>query len=243
MELDGYCKELELAFEYHGSQHYDSHSFFGGGNLAQRKQDDSVKEMVCKQNDVVLITIPYTIKYEEMQKYIIEKCKKNSVELPNEIKVVDYTTFNVYLLEKIKDMQELAASKGGKCLSKVYVNCNTKLQWRCIEGHTFLMNPASVQQGQWCPYCAGVAKLTIEEMQELARQKGGVCLSNKYINDRTKLKWRCKEGHVWDAMPHNIKSGHWCPKCKKGESGYNIKSTIQEMQELAKEKGGTCLST
>jgi hypothetical protein len=238
MELDGYCKELNLAFEYHGSQHFESSSFFTGGNLAQRKQDDAVKEMVCKQNDVTLITIPYTIQYEEMQKYIIEECKKNNVELPTEIKSVDYTTFNVYRLEKIKDMQELADSKGGKCLSEVYVNCNTKLHWRCKEGHTFLMNPNSVQQDQWCPHCAGVAKLTIEEMQEIARGRGGECLSTVYVNGRTKLKWQCKEGHTWETAPHNVKHGSWCPVC----SG-NISLTIQNMQELARQKNGSCLST
>jgi len=238
MELDGYCKELKLAFEYQGSQHFESSSFFGGGNLVQRKKDDEKKEMLCKQNDVALITIPYTVEYEDLQKYIIEECKKNRVELPDEIKSVDYTTLNVYRLEKIKDMQEFAEVKGGKCLSDVYVNCMTKLQWRCNEGHTFLMSPNSVQHGQWCPYCAGVARLTIEEMQEIARDRGGKCLSTAYKNNSTKLKWQCREGHVWTASPGNVKYGNWCPSC----SG-NITLTMQDMQELAQQKGGKCLST
>ena len=237
MELDGYCKDLKLAFEYQGSQHFESSSLFTGGNLAQRKKDDVVKEMVCKQNEVALIIIPYTIEYGDMQKYIIEECKKNSVKLPNEIKSVDYTTFDVYRLEKIKDMQEFAELKGGTCLSDVYVNCETKLQWKCREGHTFLMTPNKVQQGHWCPYCAGVAKLTIEEMHDLAKLKGGRCLSTVYVNGRTKLKWQCKEGHTWETAPSNVKHGSWCPVC----SG-NISLTIQNMQVLARQKGGKCLS-
>ena len=44
-------------------------------------------------------------------------------------------------------------------------------------------------------------------MRELAQQKGGKCLSNKYINVDTKLRWKCGEGHIWESIPYLIKSG------------------------------------
>ena len=37
----------------------------------------------------------------------------------------------------IERMRELAAAKGGKCLSDVYVNSASKLQWQCARGHTW----------------------------------------------------------------------------------------------------------
>ena len=39
-------------------------------------------------------------------------------------------------------------------------------------------------------------KLTIKDMQELAKARGGKCLSKKYVNGRVKLKWKCAEGHM-----------------------------------------------
>ena len=56
-------------------------------------------------------------------------------------------------------------------------------------------------------------KYRIEDMQKLAISRSGRCLSKNYINTNTKLKWQCKKGHIWEAIPSNIKKGTWCPKC------------------------------
>ena len=137
----------------------------------------------------------------------------------------------------IEEMQKIAESRGGKCLSKEYVNNYNKLKWQCAEGHVWKATPNNVKQGSWCPFCAGKKKLTIEEMQELAESRGGKCLSKKYINAHTKLKWQCAKGHIWEAAPSHVKQGNWCIICAGTQ-----KLTIEEMQELAESRGGKCLS-
>jgi uncharacterized Zn-finger protein len=138
----------------------------------------------------------------------------------------------------IEEMQQIAKARGGKCLSKEYIDSHTKLKWRCREGHEWKAIPASTKRGSWCPYCSGSLKLTIREMQEIAAKRGGECLSKKYINALSKLKWQCKEGHRWEAPPHRIKTqGSWCPYCAK-----KAKLTMEELQRIAEEKGGACLS-
>ena len=52
-------------------------------------------------------------------------------------------------------------------------------------------------------------------MRKLAIERGGKCLSTKYTSNKTKLRWQCKKGHEWEAIPHNIKQGHRCPKCSE----------------------------
>ena len=111
-------------------------------------------------------------------------------------------------------MHKLAEKKGGKCLSIEYVNTRTKLKWQCKEGHVWEAKPKKIKRGTWCPICARNVRLTIEKMHKLAEKKGGKCLSTEYVNTRTKLKWQCKEGHVWEARPDNIKRGTWCPICR-----------------------------
>jgi len=96
----------------------------------------------------------------------------------------------------------------------------------------------SIKGGSWCPYCVGTAKLTIEEMHQIAKSRGGKCLSDKYINNATKLKWQCKKGHVWETIPMAVKrhkgtKGSWCPQCNG-----TIKLTIKEMRQIAKSRGG-----
>jgi len=54
---------------------------------------------------------------------------------------------------------------------------------------------------------------TIEEMRKIAKKKGGKCLSKTYKNDRTKLTWQCGDGHIWQAIPTNVRRKAWCPHC------------------------------
>jgi len=54
-------------------------------------------------------------------------------------------------------------------------------------------------------------RLTIELMQQLALQKGGVCLSRTYKNNQVHLQWKCKNNHTFTSMPMNVKAGKWCP--------------------------------
>lgn len=139
----------------------------------------------------------------------------------------------------IEDMGKMAEERGGKCLSDYYVNSATHLKWQCSKGHIWDATPDNVKWGgNWCPTCAGKVKVTIEDMHELARNRGGKCLSNKYINSKTPLEWECLQGHTWYTAPSNIKKGTWCPLC----SG-KVKQTIEDMHELAKKHDGKCLSS
>ncbi len=88
-------------------------------------------------------------------------------------------------------------------------------------------------------------KLTIEEMHQIAKDRGGRCLSTKYIDNNTKLEWSCDvAGHPqWEATPGNIKAGKWCKQCGREVGGRKQRLTIEEMQQIAKDRGGRCLST
>lgn len=116
-------------------------------------------------------------------------------------------------------MQNLALEKHGRCLSDVYVNTKTKLTWECSKGHQWESVPGSIMQGCWCPKCAGQAKPSIGEMQSIAIQRTGKCLSKVYVSTHEKLRWECAEGHKWSAVPSSIKRGSWCPFCATTRKG------------------------
>ena len=137
----------------------------------------------------------------------------------------------------IEECQKFAIKKEGECLSEKYINSHTKMKWKCKEGHQWKTIFSIIKRGSWCPKCTGTQRLTLEECQNVAKERSGKCLSTKYTNYSTKMKWECKEGHYWKTSFHSIKSGSWCPKC----SG-NIKLTLEKCKEVAEEKGGKCLS-
>jgi len=54
---------------------------------------------------------------------------------------------------------------------------------------------------------------TLKDMQELAKSRGGQCLSTAYKDIKSKLKWKCGFGHEWEASPRSPLTGHWCAEC------------------------------
>ncbi|WP_041490366.1 hypothetical protein [Burkholderia ambifaria] len=58
------------------------------------------------------------------------------------------------LRSSIEEMQALAATRGGLCLSTEYHGKGVKLTWQCHRGHVWETRPLNVRAGNWCPQCA-----------------------------------------------------------------------------------------
>lgn len=116
--------------------------------------------------------------------------------------------------DSIEKYKRLAQTRGGECLSENYTNGKIPLTWKCKSGHVWDARPSNVQTGTWCVICAGRAKPTIAIIQEVAKERGGKCLDDQYLNAKTDMKWKCSEGHEWKASWNSISSRKsWCPVC------------------------------
>lgn len=67
----------------------------------------------------------------------------------------------------IEDLTIEAAKRGGKCLSVKYGGIDENYDWACKNGHNWSARAYHVLKGSWCPACAGVAKITLESMQNI----------------------------------------------------------------------------
>src|SRR5438876_1213383 len=137
---------------------------------------------------------------------------------------------------KLEDAQRIARKRGGRCLSTRYSKSAVKMLWQCAKGHEWEAVAPSIKMGAWCPFCVGRGR-TIKDMRELAQSRSGQCLSPIYGGTKTRLRWRCAEGHVWNSTPKNVLRGTWCPVCPGIQ-----RLSIALMQPIAREKGGECLS-
>ncbi len=99
-------------------------------------------------------------------------------------------------LELLRDAREIARERGGKVLAEHVQNSLSRLLWQCAQGRRWKARLAKVKGGTWCPACAGRQVLTIRDMRKLAMERGGRCLSAKYVNNATPLEWRCSQHHV-----------------------------------------------
>jgi hypothetical protein len=144
-------------------------------------------------------------------------------------------------------LQQIAVERGGRCLSVAYVNSSHRIRWRCAASHEWLARAHSIRGGNWCPACAHNQRLKLEEMRQIAKERGGRCLSTTYKNTSTPLVWVCRHGHRWKACAANVKpgsrrKGSWCRECYNRRRSFHEKLSITAMRHLAMTRGGTCVS-
>jgi hypothetical protein len=72
LELDCYNEELKIAIEYNGSQHYKFPNSFHSSKekFIQQVRRDKYKAKMCEKFGVYLISVPYTVPYENIEEYI-----------------------------------------------------------------------------------------------------------------------------------------------------------------------------
>lgn len=70
LELDGYCKAHELAFEYQGIQHYQYVPFMHKTKheFKLQKERDDRKKLLCKRHGVYLIDVPYWYNFHDSKR-------------------------------------------------------------------------------------------------------------------------------------------------------------------------------
>src|SRR5580658_7384052 len=89
----------------------------------------------------------------------------------------------------------------------------------------------------------------LREMQAIAKERGGQCLSTEYVNSSTPLIFKCgnPEHEPWSAISYTVKNrGTWCKRCADEAQRLTPEekgAALREMQAIAKERGGQCLST
>ncbi len=54
---------------------------------------------------------------------------------------------------------------------------------------------------------------TLKLLNKIAMLRGGKCLSDVYMNNKSPLIWKCQNGHIWKTSASTIKRGCWCPAC------------------------------
>jgi hypothetical protein len=255
LELDGFCAKLHLAFEHQGAQHFERVARFHTREkeFERGQMLDDCKRQLCNEHNVRLIEIlevPRYIAITQLREYIKQECLHLKVLLPSNFDTSVIDLREAYCLNsqsKLSVLQEMATGREGKLLSDTYFGERSKLKWACQQGHVWEAAPYVIRRGSWCKKCASAAiadrqRGDIEECMSIAKGWGGQCLSTEYVNVITKLRWQCDKGHIWEAVPNNIRNGQWCPICVVERRAAAQRDTIAEMRRIAEDRGGSCIS-
>ncbi len=114
----------------------------------------------------------------------------------------------------IEEIRVLAKERNIELISTNYEGLHKKHEWKCQKGHIWMAIPYNIiEKDTKCPDCCTSQKLTIEEARRRAKLRGFEFLSESYYGVETKYKWKCQDGHIWEARAVHVFGGGGCHKC------------------------------
>ena len=256
MELDGYNEELGLAFEFQGEQHFYFVPFFHRTEAAfhKRLQDDKLKKELCKIRDITLICPDYSIDTDDLEPFLRSELRKAKPQIKLNSDSLNWREMNIGNEEVrrnyLQELMDIAEAKGGKCLSKVYINNHTKLLFKCgnKEHDQWSVVPSSIKNGTWCEECGNESigeknKTPLQKIKELCEKKDLIFLDicrNKYKQIAYKVVYRCS--HEAILTKTQIDGDTACQECFQPRRGETQRCTIEEARKLAAARNGALLS-
>ncbi len=81
LELDCFDPELKIAVEYNGVQHYKYVPYFHKNKEAflNQKYRDQMKRQKCKENGILLIEVPNTMKLEDIKGFLEKELRRKGI--------------------------------------------------------------------------------------------------------------------------------------------------------------------
>lgn len=212
MEIDGFCKELMIGFEYQGIQHFSKQIY--GGNLEQRVADDIQKAELCKVNDVHLFILTHEMSYTDFPEEIAKQAYSFGLDMPKGWESTDVDIFEAFVREdRIEELREILAKRFIEVLSPKYLGSNEFVELRCLrcrntwkaKGNAFFNSRKTAGCDKCARRRAGLLnKLTMADLAEFARRYNGEVLSEEYVKRNHWYNWRCKEGHEFEGNFNNM---------------------------------------
>jgi hypothetical protein len=223
MEIDGYCQELGIGFEYQGIQHFSLPLY--NSDVNQRIEDDKFKADMCANNGVKLFILTYEMKYEDFPYEISKQAAVLNVGMPDNWKNISVNIYQAYIREdRIAELRELLRKRLIEVLSPKYLGSNEYVELRCLKcehiwkakGNAFFNS----RKVAGCDKCARAKvglrnKLSLNDLSDFAARNGGEVLSKEYIQRNAWYVWRCKQGHEFEGNFNNmVFRKQFCPICE-----------------------------
>jgi hypothetical protein len=129
-------------------------------------------------------------------------------------------------LNKIKKIIE---KKSIECLSSIYINAHTKMDFRClICDWEWSTKPNNIQQKNGCPKCGNSVKYKENEINKKLSKKN-IKLISPYKGMKYYHDWECLIcGNEWKGLASNICHRSGCPECSQLKRIKNFKETIRK---------------
>lgn len=232
LQLDGYSKQRNIAFEYQGYQHYTKDSFFHTKpkDFGSQKNRDSQKKILCKKNGIILIEV---FEFKSIRKSRIPVFVKEVKGVLDQLGLKYISKPFIPDLERLyrgresklyQNAKEVVESRNGTIQS--YIGSESKHIITCQNGHGAKKNLGVLtRDGFNCPECKMLDKYFI--LKAKIEERGGNLINKKLKNKgySNLYEWICDKGHKNLTKGQYLFNGHWCKKCQV------INQTVQVNKE------------
>lgn len=197
LELDGYCEELSLAFEYQGIQHAVETPHFhraGGAAAGADAADasarfraqldrDARKAALCDEHSVCLLVVPHTVPARNLRRFVRRALEVDFGFLDEDIAPPVGTDDEFYgrIRARVSALRgewlalarEIVEAQGGTLLSENYLGVSVPLQVRCAGGHEFTATLNDLRaRKDMCVACSGRATRTDDAIRAEVERAG-----------------------------------------------------------------------
>ena len=251
LQLDGYSARLQVAFEFQGQHHFRSFDGrFHGHNdskLSDLRRRDRVKSRLCRTRGVLLIRVPATVDLQsipERARIAVKRALRRAGRpIPKAVMITPLTLVRPMNSSPMARLRAHVAAKGGTVVGpQTWFGTHGRYEFQCGEGHRWRTKAMHILGNRsWCPMCSGNARRTIEDLRAEASKRGGVLLSKRYRNNKTKLRWRCGRGHEFKQSGNQVLRGRWCVICGREDSAAKRRASTDEVAAAAAKLGCTWL--
>lgn len=221
LQLDGYCPNNKIAFEYQGYQHFNRNSHFHQTASQYRSQRlrDLEKKRLCIENNITLIEI---FEFKNIKKSRIPLFVEEISRALDELKIPYNRDPFVIDLERLyqgketntyNDAKTIVEKEGG--ILQNYIGTESNHLITCRQGHESKKKLSVIKKdGFNCPHCINEEKYA--KLKLIIEKRGG-----KLLTTRLKQKgysnlydWVCDKGHKNSTKGQYLINKQWCRKCQ-----------------------------
>ena len=131
-------------------------------------------------------------------------------------------------------------------LERKYTNANTRMEYLCSCGKRSKISFSDFKKGNRCKAC-GIDKrrksrtLSYEYVKKYFKEQKCELLENEYINNSTKMRYKCNCGNVSEIDFSSFQQGGRCKKCCGKRSGDTKRLPFKYVKQYFEKQGCTLL--
>lgn len=193
-ELDGYNKELKIAFEHDGRQHYDLKVFLQMTKKTKKdflelKRRDKKKDQYCKDNGITLIRIKQ-LNQDSTIEDVHNICKNLFKKKRQEVKI-NVNMQTKYLLE-VKDKLKKYNCKIVDGIGTL--TSSSRVKYKCKKGHLHETTAAKIKHKfKGCPTCNEEKRLKeqLGKIKKVEKRLNLIFNNSEIINRESYVSFTC----------------------------------------------------